>query len=294
MIQFLQNLIDATSMGCLYALYALSIAMIFGVARIVNFANGELITLAAYGLLLTDVTGSFPALLVALGGAVVVALATERFAFRRIIDAPVPTLMVMSLGISSLIQNVILMVFGSRPRGIVFGAVLSQPLYIGPLRIAALDLVTILALVALGGGLMFTLRRTSAGIQLRAAAEDFQMARLVGVRANRVVALSFALSAVMAAVAGVILSIQVGTASYTLGTQAVILGFIATVLGGLGTIGGAALGGFILGFATVAAQLLLPSEVSSFRDAFVFAGVILVLLFRPRGLFVAFGRSERA
>jgi branched-chain amino acid transport system permease protein len=294
MIQLLQNFIDATSMGCLYALYALSIAMIFGVARIVNFANGELITLAGYGLLFADVMGSVPALLVALCGVVLVALAMERFAFRKIIDAPVPTLMVMSLGISSLIQNIILMVFGSRPRGVVFAELLSQPLYIGPVHIVALEVVTILAVAALGGGLMFTLKYTSAGIQLRAAAEDFQMARLVGVRANRVVALSFALSGVMAAAAGIILSIQVGTASYTLGTQAVILGFIATVLGGLGTVGGAALGGFILGFATVVAQLLLPPDISSFRDAFVFAGVILVLLFRPQGLFVAFGRSERA
>jgi branched-chain amino acid transport system permease protein len=294
MIQFAQNLIDATSLGCLYALYALSIAMIFGVARIVNFANGELITIAAYALLLTDVAGSLPALLVAVCGVILVALGMERFAFRRIVDAPVPTLMVMSLGISSLIQNVILMVFGSRPQGIVFGSLLSQPLHIGALHVAALDVVTILALALLGGGLIFTLSRTSVGIQLRAAAEDFQMARLLGVRANRVVSLAFAISGVMAAAAGVILSIQVGTASYTLGTQAVILGFIATVLGGLGTIAGAAIGGFILGFATVVAQLVLPSEVSSFRDAFVFGGVILVLLFRPQGLFVAFGRRERA
>jgi branched-chain amino acid transport system permease protein len=294
MIQLVQNLIDAMSLGCLYALYALSIAMIFGVARIVNFANGELITLAAYGLLLTDVVGGLPALLVALCGVILVALAMERFAFRKIINAPVPTLMVMSLGISSLIQNVILMVFGSRPQGIAFGSILSQPLQIGALRVPALDIATILALAVLGGGLIFTLSRTSAGVQLRAAAEDFQMARLLGVRANRVVALAFVISGAMAATAGVILSIQVGTASYTLGTQAVILGFIATVLGGLGTIAGAALGGFILGFATVVAQLVLPSEVIAFRDAFVFAGVIVVLLFRPQGLFVAFGRRERA
>jgi branched-chain amino acid transport system permease protein len=292
--QFLQNLIDATSLGCLYALYSLSIAMIFGVARVVNFANGELMTLAGYGLLLTGFAGSLPALAVSIGGVVVVALAMERFAFRRIIDAPVPTLMVMSLAVSLLIQNFILIVFGSRPQGIVFGAVLSQPLLLAGLRIPALDLATIAALVLFGGGLMLVLRKTSAGIQLRAAAEDFQMARLVGVRANRVVALSFAISGAMAAAAGIILTIQIGTASYTLGAQAVILGFIATVLGGLGSIGGAALGGFILGFATVLAQLLLPPQVSAFRDAFVFAGVIVVLLFRPQGLFVAFGRRERA
>ncbi len=293
-IQLFQNVIDAISVGCLYALYALSIAMIFGVARVVNFANGELMTVAGYGLLLTSWLGGLPAVLVSLCASVALALAMERFAFRRIIDAPVPTLMVMSLGVSLLIQNFILIVFGSRPQGVVFGAALGQPIHLGPLRIAALDVVTILTLAVLGGGLLFLLRRTSIGIQLRAAAEDFQMARLVGVRANRVVALSFAISGLMAAAAGIILAIQVGTASYTLGTQAVILGFIATVLGGMGSIAGAALGGFILGFATVMAQLLLPADVSPFRDAFVFAGVILVLLFRPQGLFVAFGRRERA
>ena len=212
MIILLQDLIDATSLGCLYALYALSIAMIFGVARVVNFANGELMTLAGYGLLFTGFIGSFPALVVSLCGVVLVALGMERFAFRRIIDAPVPTLMVMSLGVSLLIQNFILIVFGSRPKGITFAASLGTPIHLGILRISALDVVTIASLAALGGGLLFVLKRTTAGIQLRAAAEDFQMARLVGVGANRVVALSFAISGAMAAVAGVILTVQVGTA----------------------------------------------------------------------------------
>lgn len=294
MTTLIQNLVDATSLGSLYALYALSIAMIFGVARIVNFANGELMTVAGYGLLLTGAMGGLPALALAVLIVVVAALAMERLAFRRIIDAPVPTLMVMSLGLSLLVQNIVLIAFGSRPRGISFGTSLGEPVTFAGMRIPALDLVTIGVLVVLGGGLVFVLKRTSAGMQLRAAAEDFQMARLVGVRATRVVALSFALSGALAAAAGVILSVKVGTASYTLGSQAVILGFIATVLGGLGSIPGAAIGGFLLGFSTVVAQLVLPASVDAFRDAFVFAGVILVLLLRPQGLFVAFGRGERA
>lgn len=294
MIYVLQNLVDAISLGCLYALFALSIAMIFGVARIVNFANGELMTVGGYSLLLTGVMGNFPTLLIGLLGVVILALCMERFAFRKITNAPMPTLMVMSLGVSLLLQNLLLIIFGSRPTGIVFAEFLTQPIQLGPLRISGLNVVTMAVLAVLGGGLVFVLKRTSIGMQLRAAAEDFQMARLAGVRANWVVASSFAISAIMAAAAGMILALQVGTASYNLGGRAVILGFIATVLGGLGSIPGAALGGFLIGFATVMAQIFLPTAISPFRDALVFTAVILVLLFRPQGLFVAFGRGVRA
>jgi len=293
-IFILQNLVDAISLGCLYALFALSIAMIFGVARIVNFANGDLITIGGFSLLLTGMIGNFPALIAGFAAVTILALAMERFAFRRIIKAPMPTLMVMSLGLSLLIQNILLIVFGSRPKGIEIAQYLAEPVVFAGLRLSALNLITMGVLAVLGGGLIYVLKRTSIGMQLRAAAEDFQMARLAGVRANLVVATSFALSGVMAAAAGMILALQVGTATYNLGGRAVILGFIATVLGGLGSIPGAALGGFLIGFATVVAQILLPQAVSPFRDAFVFAAVILVLLFRPQGLFVAFGRGVRA
>ena len=294
MIFLLQNLIDAVSLGCLYALFALSIAMIFGVARIVNFANGDLMTVGGFSLLLSGVIGSVPTLVVGFAGVIVLSLAMERFAFRKIIKAPMPTLMVMSLGVSLLIQNILLILLGSRPKGILFAEFLAEPLRLGDLRISALNVVTIVVLAVMGGGLVYVLKRTSVGVQLRAAAEDFQMARLVGVRANWVVAASFAISGVLAAASGMILALQVGTASYNLGGRAVILGFIATVLGGLGSIAGAALGGFIIGFATVMAQIFLPEAVSPFRDAFVYSAVILVLLFRPQGLFVAFGRGVRA
>jgi branched-chain amino acid transport system permease protein len=293
-IYALQDFIDAVSLGCLYALFALSIAMIYGVARIVNFANGELMTIAGYSLLMTGFIGNVPALLVGLGAPILVALAMERFAFRKILDAPLPTLMVMSLGLSLFIKNLILIVFGSRPLGISFATFLSEPIRVGALHVTALNIVVIATLVVLGGGLMFVLKRSSIGLQLRAAAEDLKVARLVGVRANRVVAASFAISAVMAAAAGIILALQVGTVSYALGGRAVIFGFIASVLGGLGSIAGAALGGFLIGFCTVLAQLILPPNISPFRDAFVFAAVILVLLFRPEGLFVVFGRRQRA
>ena len=294
MIFFLQNLIDAVSLGCLYALFALSIAMIFGVARIVNFANGDLMTVGGFSLLLSGAIGSVPTLVVGFAAVIVLSLAMERFAFRKIIKAPMPTLMVMSLGVSLLIQNILLIIFGSRPKGVLFAAFLTEPLRLGDLRISALNVVTIVVLAVMGGGLVYVLKRTSVGVQLRAAAEDFQMARLVGVRANWVVAASFALSGIMAAASGMILALQLGTASYNLGGRAVILGFIATVLGGLGSIAGAALGGFIIGFATVMAQIFLPEAVSPFRDSFVYAAVILVLLFRPQGLFIAFGRGVRA
>jgi branched-chain amino acid transport system permease protein len=133
-------------------------------------------------------------------------------------------------------------------------------------------------------GLWLFLTRSSIGVQMRAAAEDFSMAQLLGVRANRVIAVAFALSGVLAGTVALLFVAQVGVVSPTIGLAPALVGFVATVLGGMRSLVGATLGGFLLGILTIAAQQLLPGDLSSFRDAFVFGTVILVLLVRPQGL----------
>ena len=130
------------------------------------------------------------------------------------------------------------------------------------------------------------LRRTHLGIQMRAAAEDFPMARLLGVRANRVVAGAFALSGLFAGCAGFLLVAQNGTVSPTMGLNAVLVGFVATVFGGLGSPLGAVIGGMVLGFITTLLQAYLPVDVAFYRDALAYAGVIGLLILRPQGLIV--------
>jgi branched-chain amino acid transport system permease protein len=140
---------------------------------------------------------------------------------------------------------------------------------------------------------VFFLKKTPMGIQMRAAAENFQMARLMGVNANRVIATAFAISGIMAAVVSLLLVVQTGTLDIRMGLMPVIFAFFATVIGGMGSLPGAALGGFIVGFVTVGLQAFLPPDLRAFRDAFVFMLVIGFLLFRPQGLIVNNAARER-
>jgi branched-chain amino acid transport system permease protein len=128
------------------------------------------------------------------------------------------------------------------------------------------------------------LRRTTIGVQMRAAAENFEMARLLGVRANRVIAATFAISGVLAGIAAVIVVAQTGLVGPTMGASLVFAAFVATIVGGLGTLSGAVLGAYVLGAITVALQYALPIGLRPYREAFVFAALVVILIFRPQGL----------
>jgi branched-chain amino acid transport system permease protein len=156
-----------------------------------------------------------------------------------------------------------------------------------------LQVITIVVTVAILFGLTSFLKRTRFGLEMRAAAENFTMARMLGVRANRVIMGAFALSGALAAAIGLILGSQTGTADIQMGANVMLMAFIATVIGGLGSLPGAVIAGFLLGAASVVMQVTLPIDARPFRDAFVYGAVILVLIFRPQGLLVARGTKER-
>ena len=140
---------------------------------------------------------------------------------------------------------------------------------------------------------MLFLKKTSYGLQMRAAAEDFRMARLLGVRANFVISLAFAISGLLAAVISLLFVAQTGVASIRMGVPLMLFAFIATVIGGMGSLVGAVVGGFVVGIMSVLLQVFLPVDLRSFRDAFVFFAVILILLFRPEGLVQVKAAKER-
>lgn len=295
MTEVLQHVVNAVSLGSLFALFSLGIALIFGVARIINFASGEFLTVAGYTIFVTVGFGwPWPLVVLAsIAAVVVVALLMERLAFRPIREAPPTTLLIVSFTLSVLLVNILLSTAGGRAKTVDFGGNLVTPILIGTVRTTWLDLVTVGVTASLILALTLVLRRTKIGTQLRAAAEDFGMARLLGVRANAVIATAFAISGVLAAVAGIILTVRIATLTPAFGTQAVIVAFIATVIGGLGSLTGAALGGFFIGVLTILLQATLPGEFQPFRDAFVFGMVLIVLLVRPRGL-IPVPTGERA
>jgi len=289
----IQTLVDAVSVGGLYALTALGIGLIFGVMRLINFAHGELIMIVGYALL--ALTGA-PLPVMLLGGllaAVVLALVTERAAFRPIRQADPATLLISSFAVSFFIQKTLILFVDSRPKGIDFLPALGRQIEVLGVRLQSLQLVTIVVSALLLVALTWFLRATRFGLQMRAAAEDFRMARVLGVRANRVIAAAFALSGVLAAAVSFLVVAQTGIVQPRMGLQLVVIAFVGTVIGGLGSLTGAALGGFLVGVATILLQALLPPELRVFREAFVFVAVTLVILFRPQGLIPARGLKER-
>ena len=290
---FLQTVIDALSLGSLYALLALGIALIFGIMRLLNFAYGELIMIGAYTLyLLRDV----PFALQAAGCLAVVVLASvllERIAFRPVRGADPAVLLVTSFAVSFVLQSVAILVFGSRARGVALPSWLDASLEVGDLRIGVLSIVTVTTAAVVLAALATFLRATPMGVQMRAAAESFHTARLVGVRANRVIAMAFVLSGSLAALVSILVVAQGGAVTPSMGASLVLVAFVATIVGGMGSLVGAVLGGFALGVLTVALQIALPLDLRPYRDAFVYGAVLLVLLMRPGGFVAVRAAFER-
>jgi branched-chain amino acid transport system permease protein len=303
-IDFLQVVVDAASLGSLYALLALAIGLLFGIMRLVNFAQGDYITLGAYALILpsgdavaTMLVGSWPwpvMVLTVVVVCVIAALLTERLVFRPLRRVDPETLLIASFAVSFLIQNVVLVVYGGRPKsaGILDGLTESVTLF-GNLRVAGVELVTLATVALLLAALVLFLRYTSLGVQMRAVAEDFRMAQLLGVRGNRVIALAFGLSGLIGGITSVLIVAQTGVLDYRMGVLVIVYAFFATVVGGMGSLVGAALGGFVIGSLSVFLQAYLPVDMRPFRDAFLFAIVIGILLVRPQGLIVPRSARER-
>jgi branched-chain amino acid transport system permease protein len=294
MADLIQHIVNALSLGSLYALYALGIALLFGTMRLVNFAQGEFIMVGAYGSVLLNGKVPSPILILATIAIVVAfAMLTERVAFRPVRSADPPTLMVTSFAVSYLLQNMAVVIFGALPRTTNLSTSLAEAVQIGGVSIPKLNIVTIVTVAVLLGALSFFLKRTVIGIQMRAAAENFRMARLLGVRANWVIAAAFAISGVLAGVASLLFVSQTGTVWPFLGVTPLVVAFFATVLGGLGSLRGAVLGAFILSAFNEVFQAGLPSGLKPFREAFVYGLVVVLLLIRPQGLLIASSARTR-
>jgi branched-chain amino acid transport system permease protein len=288
-----QTLVDVVSVGGLYALTALGIGLIFGVMRLINFAHSQLIMAAGYAILLFFTQSAGLAILAALVAAVLLALVTERAAFRPLRGADPATLLIASFAASFLIEKLMVMFVGSRPKGVDFLPFLAGQVEIAGVRLQLLQIVTIVVSLVLLTATTWFLKTTRLGLEMRAAAENFRMAEVLGIRANRVIAAAFAISGILGAAVACLFVAQTGLVQPRMGLQLVIIAFVGTVIGGLGSLPGAAFGGFLVGAATVLLQALLPEELRVFREAFLFVAVAAVLLFRPQGLIPARGMKER-
>ena len=309
----IQQVVNALSAGSLYALMAVGLAMVFGILRLINFAHGDLMMIAAYRAVFC--LGAGLPLAVALPlvvlGTVVVGLLMERVAYRPIRGAPDVAMLLTSFAVGQILQNGTLLTtrHAGKPTLIAFPSpdALNGVVTLGAITIPKVNVASFVAGIVLLGLLSVFVTRTNLGLSMRAAAEDLSAARLMGIKVNRVVATAFAIGAGLAAVAGLLYSVQAGQINPYMGFTPVLKAFIAAVIGGFGSISGAVLGGYVLGFLEVLVTSLagigdllpagsvppeirtflqqwLPSGLASWRDAVVFVVLILVLLVRPQGI----------
>jgi branched-chain amino acid transport system permease protein len=292
-IEFLiQQAINAVSIGSLYALMAIGLAMVFGILRLINFAHGDLIMVGSYAALLLLVAGA-PFWLAALAGiaaSTVAGLVMERIAYRPIRGAPDVAMLLTSFAVTILLENAAILLFNPTARPFPAPDILRNALRFGALRVASLDLVAIAVAAVLLVLLTLFVTRTEVGISMRAASEDLLAARLMGINVNAVIAYAFAIGSMMAGVVGLLWSARVGKIDPLMGFYPVLKAFVASVIGGLGSLPGAVLGGYVLGVLEILLQGLLPASLTPFRDGFVFAALIILLLFRPNGIL---GSTER-
>ncbi len=282
---FLQFIVDALSIGSTYALVALGVALMFGVMRLINFAFGEYFMIAAYAMLAFDHVSIALSFLFTIVVVVVFSLAIERIAFRPLRHADPTTLMITSFAVSYLVQKVAIMATRGEARTVEVPESWLQPLNLGSISIGRLEVAITGAAFLLMLGLHLLLNRTMLGIQMRAAAADIRVARLLGVAADRVILSAFAIGGVLAGVGGFLYVAKIGTFTPALGLPLLLAGIVATVIGGLGSLKGAITGAYLLGLVQVALQVFLPGQMVAFRDVFVFMFVVVLLLVRPSGLF---------
>ena len=290
MTKLIQTFVDGLGIGSTYALFALGISLIFGVMHLVNFAHGELLTLSAYTTYFVFMIGgnwwiAVPVLiLAAVGGSV----ATEQLAFRWVRNSSPFTLLLTSFALERLSHAFWQIAVSPKARtwdkvGWAFNTV-----EIGPVRLEVMDLVTVAvtALVLLGTAYVF--RRTLFGIAVRGAAEDFDAARLMGVKANRVITGAFAYAGLLAGIAAALILMRTPSATPNMGTDWLLKAVIAAVIGGLGSFSGAVIGGLVLGLLEAGFRGYLPDVADGldrFSAGFVFIVIALLFVVRPQGLF---------
>jgi branched-chain amino acid transport system permease protein len=288
-----QHLVDASALGSFYALFALGIALIFGIMRLVNFAHGELIMVGAFAVYLTQNLWWPLIILAGVGSSIAMALITERVAFRPVRGASPATLLITSFAVSYLLQSAARLIFTSLPKSADINPLLRESFVVGGVFVSWLTVITIGVTVLLLVALAVFLRTTAMGTQMRAAAEDFDAARLCAVDANRVVAVAFALSGLLAGAAALLVVGQTGSLFPTMGLTPVLFGFTAAVIGGMNSLAGAVLGGYLLGAGSTALTIALPTSVAPFRDAFLFLFVMAVLTLKPEGIIRTRGAVSR-
>ena len=283
MKNLLEQLINGLSTGSIYALIALGYTMVYGIAKMINFAHGDITMVGAYALYVAVLTlhvPVIPAVLITIAVGAVLGITVEKVAYKPLRKAPPLAVLITAIGVSYLLQNLALLIFNATP--IPFQSVIKVPsVKIGGLTISGITLVTMAIMLISMILLTLFINKTKAGSAMRAVSEDKGAAELMGINVNQTISMTFAIGSALAAVAGILYICQYQSLRPTLGALPGIKAFVAAVLGGIGSVPGAMLGGILLGVIESLGKAYISTELS---DAIVFGVLVVVLLVKPSGL----------
>ena len=296
MRQLVQQLVNGTVLGATYGLIALGYTMVYGIIQLINFAHGEIFMVGAFGgltvyrywmpsSLAANAWVALPAVLaVAIAVAVAVAVVVERLAYRPLRNAPRLAPLITAIGVSIFLQEAVRLFYPGGKRQQPFPRLISDGTFdVGGVTVAWVSVFVVVVAVALMVALQVFVKTTRTGKAMRATSQDPESARLMGIDIDRVIVVTFVLGAALAAVAGVMQGMRFAQIDFRIGFLAGLKAFTAAVLGGIGNIGGAVLGGFLLGIVEALATQYVPHG-SSWKDVWAFVVLIVVLVLRPGGL----------
>lgn len=284
-MSFINYLINGVSLGSVYAIIALGYTMVYGIAKMLNFAHGDIIMIGSYVVFVTVSSMGLPPMLgvlLAVAACTLLGVVIERVAYKPLRSASPLAVLITAIGVSYLLQNVALLIFGADTKS--FTSVVKIPalkLADGQLNITGETIATILSCIVIMVCLMAFINRTRAGQAMLAVSEDKGAATLMGINVNGTIALTFAIGSALAAIAGVLLCSAYPSLTPYTGSMPGIKAFVAAVFGGIGSIPGAFIGGILLGIIENLAKAYISSQLS---DAIVFSVLIIVLLVRPTGI----------
>ena len=281
-MEFLSYMISGISLGSVYAIIALGYTMVYGIAKMLNFAHGDVIMVGGYVSLLSVTALGLPwwaGVLLAMLVCTVLGVVIEGLAYRPLRAAPSLAVLITAIGVSYFLQNAALLLWGSTPMS--YTPIVSGSLSLGGLRISYISLVTIAMCVVIMAGLTLFTGKTRMGKAMRACSEDKGAAQLMGINVNRTISLTFAIGSALAAIAGVLLCSFNTSLMPTTGSMPGIKAFTAAVFGGIGSIPGALLGGILLGIIESLAKAYISTQLA---NSIMFAVLIITLLVRPAGL----------
>jgi len=284
-MQILQYLINGISIGSVYAIIALGYTMVYGIAKMLNFAHGDVIMVGAYiSFCVTNYLGlpSFVSVLAAVAVCTVLGIVIEGLAYKPLRGTPSLAVLITAIGVSYFLQNAAQLIWSSSPKNFT-SVVTMEPIVLmeGKLVITGEVLLTVAACIVVMVGLTLFTSKTRTGKAMRAVSEDRDAAQLMGINVNRTISTTFAIGSALAAIAGVLLCSTVPTLMPTTGSMPGIRAFTAAVFGGIGSIPGAMLGGILLGIIETFSKAYLSTQ---FSDAIVFSVLIIILLVKPAGL----------